>query len=269
LLSLSAMSAPQALLIVLEPRTVELFTQYVLEPRKREAAALNLAEAHSSEENVTHTVERAAGISARLDTVVRARSVAIESKLSEHAAEYGSVAWRELAWLGSTGGSSWHQGLGRSLGLLANPKHFVLERTPPELSHLVRALRHLLVSTAALAPRLAMPDWDAALPPWGGPRCASGCVPLDYMTWLLGLLTGDRWPLARLAQHFFGGRAAEQWRTTTLAAVSEARQRRAHLIEVDIGALRATRSTPPPAPEVPLKSDVRALCSPRVARVVA
>jgi len=263
------MSAPQALLIVLEPRTLELFTQYVLEPRKREAAALNLAEALSQEDNVAHTVERAAGISARLDTVVRARSLAIETKLSEHAAEYGSIAWRELAWLGSTGGTSWHQGLGRSLGLLANPKRFVLEKTPPELAHLVRALRHLLVSSAALAPRLAMPDWDAALPAWGGPRCASGSVPLDYMTWLLGLLSGDRWPLARLAEHFFGARAAQEWRTTTLAAVNEARQRRAHLLEVDVGALRATRSTPPPAPEVPLESDIRCLLPPRAARVVA
>jgi len=46
---------------------------------------------------------------------------------------------------------------------------------------------------------------------------------------------------------------------TVLAAVAEASRRRAHLLEVDASLLRASRSTPPPAPEIPLRSDVRAL----------
>jgi hypothetical protein len=254
----------QSLLVVVEPRILELCSSYVLEPRKREVAALNLAEATSdSALPVSRTVERAAGIAARLDGVVRARYLAESSGRPEEMWEFESTLWREIAWLGSLACTSFHQGNGCSLGLLAHPRERTPIVMPGEVRHLVRAVRYLLTSTTSLTPRLALPGWETVQPVWGGPGLASGCIPLDYMTWMGGLLTGPRWPVQALAEHFFGRRTADEWRVTALAAVSEASRRRAHLLEVDAGLLRASRSTPPPAPEVPLQSDIRNLAPER------
>lgn len=251
------MSETQALLVVVEPRLIELTASYVLEPRKREASALNLAEAtYQGSLTLARTLERAAGISVRLDRVVAAREQALQSRLAVDAAEYGRIAWSELAWLGASSGSSWHQGSGRSLALLAHPRALHAAPAPKHLQHLARALRYLLGSTAGLSPRLAITGWELGLPAWGGPGLASGCVPLDYTTWMGGLVTGLEWPLRPLVEHYCGKAGAEEWRVTALAAITEAAKRRAHLIELDAGALRASRSTPPPAPEAPLESDI-------------
>jgi len=254
------MRASQSLLVVVEPRVLELCTSYVLEPRKREVSALNLAEATSDGAlPVARTVERAAGIAARLDAVALARYRAESSGLAHDCFEFQSALWREVAWLGSMASTSFHQGNGCSLGLLAHPRERSPIVMPGEVRHLVRAVRYLLTSTTSLTPRLALPGWESLQPVWGGPGLASGCIPLDYMTWMGGLLTGAQWPIQSLAEHFFGKRTAADWRVTVLAAVAEASRRRAHLLEVDAGLLRASRSTPPPAPEIPLRSDVRAL----------
>jgi hypothetical protein len=254
------MRASQSLLVVVEPRILELCTSYVLEPRRREVAALNLAEVTSDGTlPVARAVERAAGIAARLDGVIRARYQAESTGHAQDCHDFQSALFREIAWLGSMASTSFHQGNGCSLGLLAHPRERTPIVMPGELRHLVRAVRYLLTSTTSLTPRLALPSWETLQPVWGGPGLASGCIPLDYMTWMGGLLAGTHWPIQALAEHFFGKRTAAEWRATVQAAVSEASRKRAHLLEVDAGLLRASRSTPPPAPEVPLRSDVRSL----------
>ena len=236
------MSFPRSVLIVVEPSVIERVTRYVTEPRKRVAVSLELAgQMASTPCRIEKTVALATGISARLDAVVRLRDRAVESHDAMAIDEYAQALWREVAFIGSSSSAVWDQGFGRSLGFLAHPERHALLGASKSTRHLVRAIRYLLNSTSSLAPELAVPRWDAALPAWGGAELASGHVPREFTPWLVELLSGDRWPLGPLAAELFGARSAAEWRDQALAAAFHASRRRGHLLEVDAGVLRARR----------------------------
>jgi hypothetical protein len=162
--------------------------------------------------------------------------------------------FREIAWLGASGGAVFDQGVGRWLGLLADPERFTLVEAPSSIRHLARAVRHLLQSSATLAPALALPGFDDALPRAGGPGYASGTIHGEFMAWTEQLLSGDPWPLKPLASELFGREAAEHWRDVTRRAVKNALRRGGHLLEVDSSVLRARV-----VPERRRDSDIREL----------
>jgi len=238
----------QRLLVLLEPSLLDSVARYLEHPRKREAIALELAaRAPDAARSAERTVQRAAGISARLDGAARLRERALASGAEDDAHEYARRLWSEIALLAATHGPSWGEGVGRSFGLLTHPERFTGQGTPTPVRHLSRALRYLLTSVSALSPALSMPGSEHALPAWGGAGLASGCVPADFTEWLGLLLSGERWPLEPLAKELFGERAAQAWRDSARRAALAAHRHGAHLLEVDLSALRAQRSERPPA----------------------
>lgn len=242
------MSAQQRLLVLVEPSLLDGVARYVAEPRKRESIALGLAaRVPGSTGDPERTVQRAAGIAARLDGALSLRSRALDSGSEQDASEYARRIWSEVALLAATLGPSWGEGVGRSLGLLAHPERFTGQPAPAAVRHLSRAVRHLLASTADAVPELALPGAERALPAWGGDGLASGYVPAEFTDWLALLLSGDRWPLEPLAVELFGARAAAAWRDNARRAARAAARNGCHLMEVDLNALRAQRASTPPA----------------------
>lgn len=240
------MSAQQRLLVLVEPTLLDQVARYLEHPLERESIALALAaRVPGSADDPERTVQRAAGISARLDGAVRLRERALASGSADDGAAQARRIWSEVALLAATLGPSWGQGVGRSLGLLAHPERFTGQAAPAKVRHLSRALRHLLGSTAALCPALLLPGTEPALPAWGGDGLASGVVPAEFAEWLSLLLSGEAWPLGALASELFGARAAESWRENARRAARAAARNGCHLLEVDLNALRAQRCERP------------------------
>ena len=232
--------AAQSLLIPVDPTLVNRVARYLWEPRQRESIALELASrALEAARTPAWAAQRAAGVGARLDAVVRLRSRALESHDELDAMEYGRWIWAEIAWLAATPGTAFALGAGQSLGQLAHPERFTRAEVPHQVRHLNRAIRYLLKSTSVVAPELGVPGWEHGLPAWGGAGLASGCIPAEFADWLSLLLHGKHFPLEPLARELFGECSLSVWRDSTLAAARAAHGRNALLLEVDARVLRA------------------------------
>jgi hypothetical protein len=225
-------------LLPVGPALIDCVARYLLEPRKREATALELAARGTDLDSAT-AVQHAAAIGARLDVAVRLRARALATGDSSDAVDYGRRLWNEIAWLAATPGIAYGQGAEHSLGWLAHPERFTFAELPRSVRHLSRAVRYLLRSTSTIAPDLALPGWEAALPAWGGSGLASGCIPAEFTDWFSLLLRGNRFPLEPLAREVFGDLEIGSWRDSALCAVLAAHSARAHLFEVDASVLRA------------------------------
>ena len=230
------MAFPRSVLVLLEPSIVAHVARYLTHPKKRDSLALDLASAASSPRE---SVALASAIAARLNGVVSLRDQAIASLEDSDSEKYAVALWREVAGLAISGNKPLEQGFGRSLGLLAHSERHAFAYAQPATRHLNRAIRHLLSSTAVIAPELAMPGWERALPAWGGEGLASGCIPREFVSWFAQLLSGEHWPLEPLASELFGPRAAAEWRISTLRLALTAERRGAHLLELDSSVLRA------------------------------
>jgi hypothetical protein len=262
------MAASHRLLVPVEPSLIDAVARYVEAPRKRESIAIGLAaRAPQAPACAERTLERAAGIAARLDAAARLRERALASGDLVDRAAWQQRFWGEVALLAVSTAPSWGEGLGRTLALLAHPERVSGTSASRSVQHLSRAIRHLLRSVCELAPQLDSsrggpaqrpaldrciprelapqldsPSDEDSLPAWGGRGLATGCVPAEFTAWLGLLLTGERWPLRPLAEELFGARAAEAWRDNARRAARAAERRSAHRLEVYLEALRAPRS---------------------------
>ncbi|MFI5297611.1 MAG: hypothetical protein ACHREM_05885 [Polyangiales bacterium] len=207
----------------------------------------------------------------QLDSAAAVRATALRpgaNDVSARLSDYATSTWAWLARIFARTSPCLWQGRNRWLGGAAFPETFSIQTTVTSIgvdagaassdsaaltrfmaesqantrrqlaSKSVQSLRRLLVSTGELAPALALPNWEAALPKEGGGNLASGAVRHEQLDALTRVVREAQ--AARELPYESG----DEWAEIVVAAATHAKAAGAHLVEADDAIYGAYRWPP-------------------------